>query len=122
MSAGEILLAGQTHFLRGTDESMPHQAVETFGAGVIEGRFEIVPEGFLPMRADGGKTFSEDEFVPIRVGGGGGLFYKKAVFIADAVPPGTRPEFAHGRVVETKTLLGVDWNGMWPAGFGMNLQ
>ena len=74
------------------------------------------------MWTDGGETFGEDELSSVGVRGGGRLLDEETVFIADAMPRRPSPEFAHRRVVVAETPLGVDWDGVRPAGLGVNQE
>ena len=90
--AGEILLAGNAGFVGRADESVPDEAVHAFAQRLVEGRLEVVPDFFLPVRADGGEAFVLRDEVAVGVRGAGGLLDKKTVFVADAVLPTTRPK------------------------------
>ena len=122
MRAGKILLPRHAHRLGRADERVPDEAVQSLTARVIEGGFEIVPQRLLPVRADGGEALGGDEPSAVGVRGGGGLFYKKTVLVADAVRPRPRPEFRHRHIVHAEASLRVDRNRVRPAGLGMNSQ
>jgi len=53
MRAGEILLAGIPVFVRRADERVPNQTIHSFTQSFVEGRLQVVPDFFLPVRADG---------------------------------------------------------------------
>jgi hypothetical protein len=52
----------------------------------------------------------------------GGLLDEEAVGVAHAMAPRPGPELAHGSVVETQALLGVDGHRMGAAAFGVNQE
>ena len=117
---GEILLAGQARFIGRANKRMPDKHVQPLAQRLVERRFEIAPDGFLPMRSDVGKPLGKDIFVAVGMRGAGGLFHKKTVVVANPVGPGPGPEFAHGRVVPAEAALGINRHGMGAATFGMD--
>ena len=122
VGAGEVLLPRHSHFLGRADERVPDQQVQALAAGVVERRLEVVPQGFLPVRADGGEAFGGDQFAAVGVGGGSRLLDEEAVFVADAVLPRPGPELRHGHLVHAEATLRVDRRGMGAARLRVGLQ
>lgn len=122
VGAGEVLLAGDAHFFRGADEGVPDEEIEALGAGHVEGGLEVVPEGFLPMRADGGEAFGGDEGLAVGVGGGGGLLDEEAGDVGGAVAFCLCPELGGGNGGEAEGALGVDVGVVGAAGLGVDAE
>ena len=122
MRAGEILLAGNSRFVRRADERVPDEPVHAFAQRLVERRFQVVPDFFLPVRPDGREALILRNRVAVSVRGARGLLDEKTVFFADAVRPRPRPKFAHRHVVPAEAALRINRHGMRAAAFGMDFQ
>src|SRR5215471_2395248 len=101
---------------------MPHDSIEPFADGLIEGRLEVLPDRFFPMRSDGGHAFGGHQRFAVGMGRARTLLDEKALVVTYAMAWRARPEFHLRESADAEGFQGIERGAVGPAGFRMDSE